>query len=428
MYNAKKDRQPVVILVHGIRDHALWQKEIRDTLASEGFTVACTNYGRFDLLRFLLPFSYFRRKATSEILNQINIVFASNPGAKISVVAHSFGTYIIGQILRDNFNLKFHKIIFCGCILKYNFPFEQFRERFDGDIVNEVGTLDIWPAVAESVTTGYGSAGTFGFHRPLVYDRWHNGAGHGYFLKRRFCQKYWIPFLRNGELVPDCKEPARPPALARLVSLFPLKYAIAGLLALAVNLGAQNQFQKSSDARSETNTDSCDITQTERALYLADVESAYKSTGWQLAWFDSWMQPPTFSRLRVEGTLIVGTAADGRVVSMSIDPTSLPSPQHYGGGNADLRNLGADCAAAISVFFNRYQVYRQSLARATSRPSDQASAFIDMNAAAREVVNAGRHALCTLGAAPPPLFPEGGFPEPVPLTCANGRPGTPLPG
>jgi hypothetical protein len=219
-------RKPVVVLIHGIRDHALWQKEIRDTLESEGFKVVSTNYGRFDLLRFLLPFGFFRRKAASEVLNQLNMVFYYNPGSTVSIIAHSFGTYIIGNIMRESFSLKFDKIILCGSILKYNFPFEQIQDRFSPDIVNEVGTRDVWPAVAESITVGYGSAGTFGFHRPLVYDRWHNGAGHGYFLSKSFCTKYWLPLLTEGAIVADSPSPESPNILVRFINILKIKYVV----------------------------------------------------------------------------------------------------------------------------------------------------------------------------------------------------------
>lgn len=217
------DKKPVVVLIHGIRDHALWQQEIRDSLEVAGFKVVSTNYGRFDLFRFLMPFGFFRRKAISEVLNQLNTVFYSNPGSTVSVIAHSFGTYIIGHILRDNFNLKFDRIILCGSILKYNFPFEHCQSRFSPEILNEVGTRDIWPAVAESVTVGYGSAGTFGFHRPLVYDRWHNGASHGYFLNKKFCKTFWLPFLKEGKIVADSSSPESPGIMVQLINVIKLK-------------------------------------------------------------------------------------------------------------------------------------------------------------------------------------------------------------
>lgn len=224
---------PVVITVHGIRDNALWQQEIRDTLSHCGFKVIPTNYGRFDLFRFLFPLKYFRRKATAKVLIQINIAFHQYPDSNVSVIAHSFGTYIVGNIIKENFNIKFDKIIFCGSILPYDFPFQDYLGRFTPDILNEVGTKDIWPAFAESVTFGYGSAGTFGFNRGLVFDRWHNGARHGYFLERRFCKKFWIPFLRDGTIVADSPDPDPPGLLVRLVQILKIKYLLT-LVALSV--------------------------------------------------------------------------------------------------------------------------------------------------------------------------------------------------
>jgi len=78
-----------------------------------------------------------------------------------SIIAHSFGTYVVAEILREKFTMQAERVIFCGSVLRYDFPFEQIDGRFKGEIINEVGTADPWPALAESVTTGYGAAGTF---------------------------------------------------------------------------------------------------------------------------------------------------------------------------------------------------------------------------------------------------------------------------
>src|SRR5437764_10743707 len=53
----------LVVLIHGIRDIARWHDEIKQTLRGEGFVVESTNYGRMNLLEFLLPLPYFRNKA-----------------------------------------------------------------------------------------------------------------------------------------------------------------------------------------------------------------------------------------------------------------------------------------------------------------------------------------------------------------------------
>jgi hypothetical protein len=149
----------VVLLVHGIRDFALWQTALRATLERSGFIVESTNYGRMNIFQFLAPFSYFRKVAISHVANQVRIVAQNHPHAAISVIAHSFGTYVVAQLMKQQFDIRFFRVVFCGSVVKYEFPFEQIQDRFEHPVLNEVGTRDIWPALAEGMTTGYGSAG-----------------------------------------------------------------------------------------------------------------------------------------------------------------------------------------------------------------------------------------------------------------------------
>src|SRR5947209_17498657 len=155
-----KPRTHVVVLIHGVRDFALWQHSVRATLEEEGFSAEATNYGRLNLLEFLMPIGFLRKRAIGTVWRQIRIVRQNNPDADISVIAHSFGTFVLAELMKENFDIKFHRIIFCGSVIPYDFPFEQIQDRFQPPVVNEVGTRDIWPAMAESITFGYGSAGT----------------------------------------------------------------------------------------------------------------------------------------------------------------------------------------------------------------------------------------------------------------------------
>lgn len=232
MRNSNSDS--VIVLIHGIRDYALWQSQVRNELRASGFVVELTNYGRFDIFRFLIPVSFFRRGAARKIERQLKIIVTNNPGKKISIIAHSFGTLMLARILEDDFALKLDRIILCGSILPHDFPFEQFQGRYRAPILNEVGTKDVWPAMAESVTWGYGSAGTFGFRRPLVEDRWHNHVGHGDFLTSKFCQKYWVPFIANGEIIGGTTSPSPPPFWIRLISILRVKYLLIFLIILGI--------------------------------------------------------------------------------------------------------------------------------------------------------------------------------------------------
>lgn len=234
MAESAESSRDLVILVHGIRDIARWQDEIKQTLRDEGFAVESTSYGRMNLIEFLLPFPYFRNKAKLTVWTQIQHAKLLHPTSRVSVIAHSFGTYVIAQIVKDQFAFKFHRIIFCGSVVRYNFPIEHYTNRYTSPIMNDVGTADPWPAIAEAATTGYGSVGTYGFHRPGVEDRFHNGAGHGYFLNHEFCRKFWIPFLRweSPDVKPDPDlekgdvPGEKPHFFLRLLSIFKIKYGI----------------------------------------------------------------------------------------------------------------------------------------------------------------------------------------------------------
>jgi hypothetical protein len=220
----------VVVLVHGIRDFALWQTNVRATLEKEGFKTEATNYGRLNLIQFLLPFSYFRKKATETVWKELRIIKQNNEASLLSIIAHSFGTYVVAHLMQENFDIKFHRVIFCGSVVRYGFPIEQFQDRFSQPILNEVGTRDVWPAMAESITTGYGSAGTYGFRRPLVRDRWHNGARHGFFLDADFCKKFWVPFLRDGTVVTGSDSPEPPSFWTQLITIVKIKFVVILLL------------------------------------------------------------------------------------------------------------------------------------------------------------------------------------------------------
>ncbi len=242
--NKRTSTKHLVILVHGIRDIARWQSEIRRTLEAEGFVVAPTNYGRMNLIEFLLPFPYFRNKAKAEVWLQILHARLIHPDAsRVSIIAHSFGTYLVAAILREQFILRIHRVIFCGSVVRFNFPWEQIEGRYEWPVMNDVGTADPWPAIAESVTTGYGSTGTYGFNRPPVLDRYHNDKDHSYFLNADFCRKYWIPFLLDGTAFFNENADKLPRAWVRLISIVKAKYILAvAACVLVLMFGARETY------------------------------------------------------------------------------------------------------------------------------------------------------------------------------------------
>ena len=60
----------------------------------------------------------------------------------------------------------------------------------------------------------------------MIRDRWHNGAGHGFFLNPAFCKRYWFPFLRDGTFVSGAATPQSPSFPIRLLSVLKIKYLV----------------------------------------------------------------------------------------------------------------------------------------------------------------------------------------------------------
>jgi hypothetical protein len=227
----------VIILVHGIRTYAPWQNTLRAHLEKNGTRVELTNYGCFDIFRFWVPIQSVRSSAIDRIWASHRDIRKLYPGAKLSFLAHSFGTYIVANILRREFDLHAHRVIFCGSIVSYDFPFHEFAERFTTPIINEVGSKDYLPALAESVTWGYGSAGTYGFRVPRIRDRWHNNTSHSGFLTDKFCERFWVPFFADGTVVEADRQFDLPPFHIRLLSRLKVRYFLVILIFILLTAG-----------------------------------------------------------------------------------------------------------------------------------------------------------------------------------------------
>lgn len=192
--------QEVVLLIHGIRDFAEWQDMVATVLSEiPNIEICPLKYGRFDAFRFWFPI-WTREAPVKNLLWRIRSARDTYPTAKLSVIAHSFGTYAIGNILRENPDIRLHRLIPCGAILPSNFGWDQIQRSVETPIINDCGIKDIWPVLAQSTTFGYGPSGRFGFGTPGVRDRYHD-FGHGGFFEKKFVSDFWLPWFRSGDFV-----------------------------------------------------------------------------------------------------------------------------------------------------------------------------------------------------------------------------------
>jgi hypothetical protein len=199
---ATTERQQVAVLLHGIRTEAVWQEiladEFREKWNVEAYPIG---YGVFDTLRFLFPF-WTRQAPISRVTLELRNLRRKFPNAEISVIAHSFGTYILSHILSEHTDLTFHRIQLCGAVVSTNYRWDKVISRVKGQIVNDVGVKDMWPVLAKSSTWGFGESGAIGFKAVDVRDRFFD-YGHSDFLTTVHARKYWIPFLLDGQIVPS---------------------------------------------------------------------------------------------------------------------------------------------------------------------------------------------------------------------------------
>lgn len=221
------------MVIHGIRTQAPWVEMVANVIETEtGAQVQPIKYGYFDIARFLFPF-LTRRAPIRRIVREYRDLKLRHPGARISVIAHSFGTYALTKALEEP-DLVFHRIILCGSIVRDDFRVALHRDQIGSDpILNDCGTHDAWPAFAKSISWGYGATGTFGFGAAGIRDRF-SKFSHSSYFRREFVRDYWIPFLKEGKIVGTAWEidPERkaPPYWQSLLAAVPTRW-LAVLLA-----------------------------------------------------------------------------------------------------------------------------------------------------------------------------------------------------
>jgi hypothetical protein len=233
-----EDAEHLVLLLHGMNTYAHWMNDIKPVLRSHGFEVAPVSYGFFGVPRFL-AFPFLRKGAAKRVSKGIDTavrVYNDKTGRhpkRISIISHSFGTWLIAHALKDDSNIKFFRVIFCGSVVREDFEFERMLHQFKAPILNHIGTKDYWPAVGESAGWGYGSIGSNGINHSAVENRWHDGFRHSDFFTKKFCEDYWVPFLRGDE--PKPADPWKPaPFWLRVITTFPLRWLILGIVIAAI--------------------------------------------------------------------------------------------------------------------------------------------------------------------------------------------------
>jgi alpha-beta hydrolase superfamily lysophospholipase len=207
----------VLVGLHGIRTHAAWARALYEVASEDAWQVRMDrwSFGYFSLLQFILPSSrtakvrWFRQVYTQETQNRKILL---DEGQYPSIVAHSFGTYILGNALLRYDWLAFNKVILCGSILPTDFPWDKLIERGQVQAVrNEFGVRDVWTRLARWFVAGTGPSGHRGFacsHERLEQEEF--AYEHSEYFDKGHMEAKWLPFLnRHLPLTPRLKTAGR---------------------------------------------------------------------------------------------------------------------------------------------------------------------------------------------------------------------------
>lgn len=117
--------ETVVIMIHGIRTQAIWQGVIKEALEGNSRVVACPiTYEYKNVFGFIFPI-FFKKGNIDFIEKQLRSALRDHKGKKVVLVAHSFGTYALSEILRRNQNIKLDRLVLCGSIVKEYYPWGE---------------------------------------------------------------------------------------------------------------------------------------------------------------------------------------------------------------------------------------------------------------------------------------------------------------
>jgi len=187
----------LVISLHGIRTRGAWQKTVNSDLQKHGFRHELLDYGYFGVLQLVLP---WRRARKIDWFRHEYEKLVRETGLVPSVIAHSFGTYIVAKAIEKYTEVRFDRVIFSGSIVRRDFDWDSVvRNGQVRAVLNEYGGKDMWVKLAEWFIADVGASGAFGFECsvPCVYQRLRPSFRHSdYFYPLNYTEN-WLPFLRG---------------------------------------------------------------------------------------------------------------------------------------------------------------------------------------------------------------------------------------
>jgi pimeloyl-ACP methyl ester carboxylesterase len=194
----------VIIPIHGIRTTADWLPQFTLLASTSGWAVAPYVYGNRGATIMINESE--KKEVVEGFRDWVDFVRNIYEGP-ISIVAHSFGTYIFTRYIRDagDLNKPFDSVIFCGSVVSRDFDWSSYLDKcIIGNVLNTISASDEWvkfmpeggvPILASDKL--FGKAGVDGFSSPHKDLTQVKSAllQHNNIFKRDVIRGLWLPFL-----------------------------------------------------------------------------------------------------------------------------------------------------------------------------------------------------------------------------------------
>lgn len=205
------EKAGVLVSIHGLLSRAEWNMDISPIASSQGWIFAPYIYdtNKPDLL--------FNKEKRAKVVDNfrkwiydIQLRFDNN----ISIIAHSFGTYIIAAYLtgseeNGNHNVAFNSLILTNSIIDVAFDWEKYRGLNVGSVYNMIAPNDDFiKYMPESDLKKYfgmsqlfGKSGVDGFTNtnPMLHQSKNEIFNHTNTIKRDVIETKWMPFLNANK-------------------------------------------------------------------------------------------------------------------------------------------------------------------------------------------------------------------------------------
>src|SRR5262249_24374025 len=152
--------------------------------------------GSFLALQLLWPGS---RRRKVEWFRDAYTEIVDRHGPRPSVIAHSFGSYLVARALELFPEIAFDQVIVCGSIVRPDYPWSRMIEAGRvSRVVNEYGHKDMWARVVGWVVEDAGPSGHEGFSDTAggrVVQRLHPEFRHSDYFYPLNYRYTWVPVL-----------------------------------------------------------------------------------------------------------------------------------------------------------------------------------------------------------------------------------------